>query len=88
MDQAIVAGLEKAPYQIELYNEDLESALFPDEASQREFQEWYVRKYRDRKPDVIIAVGPDPLRFLAEIARKGLPKHPDHLLWKHRRDAG
>ena len=33
MDQAIVANLESAPYQIELYSEDLEATLFPDEAS-------------------------------------------------------
>jgi PAS domain S-box-containing protein len=76
MDQAMIAGLEKAPYQIELYNEDLDSALFPDEASQREFQEWYVRKYRDRKPDVIIAVGPTPLTFLAETHEKAFPNIP------------
>ena len=64
MDQAIIAGLEKAPYQIELYNEELESSLFPDEASQRDFREWFIRRYSDRKPDVVIAVGPDPLKFL------------------------
>ena len=88
IDQAIVAGLEKTPYQIELYNEDLDSALFPDEASQREIQEWYIRKYRDRRPDVIIAVGPDSPQVPGGNARKGLPEHPDHLLWKHPRDAG
>ena len=76
IDQAIVAGLEKAPYQIELYNEELESALFPDEASQRDFQEWFIRRYRDRKPDVIIAVGPDPLKFLVESHEKAFPNTP------------
>ena len=76
MDQAIVAGLEKAPYQIELYHEELESALFPDEASQRDFQEWFIRRYRDRKPDVIIAVGPYPLTFLAETHEKAFPNIP------------
>ena len=76
IDQAIVAGLEKAPYQIELYDEDLDSALFPDESSQRETQEWYVRKYRDRKPDVIIAVGPEPLKFLVKSHEKAFPNIP------------
>ena len=32
MDEAIVAGLRESPYQIELYSEDLEATLFPDEA--------------------------------------------------------
>ena len=76
IDQAIVAGLEKAPYQIELYNEELDSALFPDEASQREFQEWFIRRYSVRRPDVIIAVGPDPLKFLVESHEKAFPNIP------------
>ena len=76
IDQAIVAGLEKAPYQIELYNEELDSSLFPDEASQREFQEWFIRRYSVRRPDVIIAVGPDPLKFLVESHEKAFPNIP------------
>ena len=66
MDEAIVAALQESPYQIELYSEDLEATLFPDEASQRQFREWYIRKYHDRKPDVIIAVGFEPIRFMVE----------------------
>ena len=76
IDQAIVAGLEKAPYQIELYHEEMESSLFPDEASQRDFQEWFIRRYSDRKPDVIIAVGPDPLKFLMKSHEKAFPNIP------------
>jgi PAS domain S-box-containing protein len=64
MDEAIVADLQKSPYQIELYSEDLEATLFPDEAVQRQFREWYIRKYRDREPDLIIAAGLEPLRFM------------------------
>src|SRR6201997_1605425 len=76
LDQGIVAGLEKSPYQIELYSEDLEAALFPYEASQRQIRELYIRKYRDRRPDIIIAVGPEPLRFLAESHEKSFPGVP------------
>jgi signal transduction histidine kinase len=76
LDQGIVTGLDKSPYQIELYSEDLEAALFPDEASRRQIRELYVRKYRDRKPDIIIAVGPEPLRFLAESHEKSFPGVP------------
>jgi hypothetical protein len=65
IDQAIFAGLEKSPYQIEFYNENLEITLFSDPDSQRGFKEWYVQKYRDRKPDVIIAVGQGSLKFMA-----------------------
>ena len=76
MDDAIVADLQKSPYQIELYSEDLEATLFPDEATQRQFREWYIRKYRDRKPDVIIAVGLEPLRFMVESHERFFPNTP------------
>ena len=46
--------------------EDLDSSLFPDEATQREFLQWYLHKYRDRKPDLIIAVGPSPIKLMSE----------------------
>ena len=76
MDEAIVAGLQKSPYQIELYSENVEATLFPDEAIQRQFREWYTRKYRDRKPDVIIAVGLEPIRFMVESHEPFFPNIP------------
>ena len=44
LDQGIIASLDRSPYQIELYSEDLEMTLFPDEAHQQQFREWYTRK--------------------------------------------
>ena len=64
IDQGISDTLRNSPHQIELYREYLDTALFPDPATQREFREWYTRKYRDRKPDIIIAVGPSALEFM------------------------
>jgi PAS domain S-box-containing protein len=64
IDQGISDTLRNSPYQIELYREYLDTALFPDPATQREFREWYSRKYRERKPDIIIAVGPSALEFM------------------------
>src|SRR6201987_2657059 len=46
IDQGISDALRNSPYQIELYRESLHPALFPDPATQREFREWYTRKYR------------------------------------------
>jgi PAS domain S-box-containing protein len=66
LDQSIVAELQKAPQQIELYSEDLQGTLFPDEASQQEFRRWYIHKYRERRPDLIIAVGLEPVKFMVE----------------------
>jgi signal transduction histidine kinase/ABC-type uncharacterized transport system substrate-binding protein len=76
LDQAVAAGLASSQYQIELYSENLEATLFPDEASQRRFREWYVRKYADRKPDVIITVGPASLKFMVESHELSFPNTP------------
>ena len=76
LDRAIATGLASSPYHIELYNENLEATLFPDEASQHQFREWYIRKYADRKPEVIITVGPASLRFMIESHESSFPNVP------------
>jgi signal transduction histidine kinase/ABC-type uncharacterized transport system substrate-binding protein len=76
LDQAIATGLGNSAYHIELYNENLEATLFPDEASQHRFREWYIRKYSDRKPDVIITVGPASLKFMIESHERAFPNTP------------
>jgi PAS domain S-box-containing protein len=76
IDQGIRVGLQDAPYRLEFYREYLETVLFPDSETQREFRDFYLRKYHNRKPDVIIAVGPSPLEFILkthERAFAGVP---------------
>ena len=70
IDQAILAGLQKSPYRIELYEESLDLSLFPDRVSQDKFREEIIQKYSARKPDVIIAAGPVSLKFIAELYDK------------------
>jgi PAS domain S-box-containing protein len=65
VDQGVRTALRNSPYQIELYREYLETTLFPDAATQDEIRQWYIKKYTNRKLDLIIAAGPSPLRFLA-----------------------
>jgi signal transduction histidine kinase/ABC-type uncharacterized transport system substrate-binding protein len=76
LNQAIAAGLETSPYQIESYYETLESTLFPDDASQRRIRHWYSQKYADRKPDVIITAGPASLRYMLESHESSFPNTP------------
>ena len=76
IDQAILAGLERSPYQIEFYNENLETTLFSDADSQHWFKEWYVHKYRDREPDVIIAAGTSSIKFMVESHETAFPNVP------------
>ncbi len=64
--QAVLTGLQKSPYQIELYEESLDLILFPDRVSQDRFREGIIQKYSARKPDLIIAAGPVSLKFIAK----------------------
>lgn len=64
--QQLSASLQRnSSYQFEIYLENLETTLFPDAPAQQQLREWYGRKYRNHKVDAIVAVGPEPLRFLA-----------------------
>ena len=67
IDREILARMEGSPYQIELYREFMETTLFSDPSMQEKFREWFHLKYSTRRPDVIIAAGPSPLRFVAEM---------------------
>jgi len=66
IDQAIFSALQNSPYQIEFYHESLQLTFFPDEASKRAFRESLMRKYSERKPDLIVAAGAASLKFVAE----------------------
>ena len=74
--QGLVQALQTAPYHTEIYSENLEAVLFSDEASQRQFREWYRIKYRDRKPDVIVALGPAPLQWMNTSDHEVFPDTP------------
>jgi hypothetical protein len=48
MDQAITAVLEKSPYQVQFFTENLDANLPLSEAAQRALREWYVSRYLGR----------------------------------------
>ena len=76
IDREMRATLDNSRYQIELYPEYLETTLFDDPADQQEFRESYIRKYQRRRPDLIIALGPSPVRFMFDSHEKffaGIP---------------
>jgi hypothetical protein len=80
INQEIFSALEDLPYNIEFYTEDLDANLFQDEAAQRQFRDWYFRKYQDRTPDLIIAVGPSPIKLLAA-SHETLAPHTPIVFW-------
>ena len=63
-------------YQVQLYVENLETSMFPDQHDQLELREWYLHRYRDRKIDAIVAVGPEPIRFVSEAPASFFPGVP------------
>jgi signal transduction histidine kinase/ABC-type uncharacterized transport system substrate-binding protein len=66
LDHEMRATLENSDYQIELYSEFMETTLFDDPADQQRIRESYIRKYQNRRPDLIIALGPSPLLFMVD----------------------
>jgi PAS domain S-box-containing protein len=70
IDQALFTGLQESPYRIELYEESLDLILFPGRVWQDRFREEIIQKYSARKPDVIIAAGPESLKFIAKMYDK------------------
>lgn len=69
IDRGIRAALQTSPYELEVYREYMDTILFPDPANQQQFRDFYISKYRNRRPDVIITVGPSPLKFMMETHR-------------------
>jgi signal transduction histidine kinase/ABC-type uncharacterized transport system substrate-binding protein len=73
INEGIQAALNDSPYRLEFYSEYMDAVLFPDTADQQEFRDFYIRKYQNRKPDVIITVGPTPLKFMEEMHQRAFP---------------
>jgi signal transduction histidine kinase len=76
INEGIQAALSDSPYRLEFYSEYMETGLFPDPADQQEFRDFYLRKYQKRKPDVIITVGPSPLKFMEEAHQRAFAGVP------------
>jgi PAS domain S-box-containing protein len=75
-NQGIQSALNDSQYRLEFYSEYFETLLFPDPAIQQEFRDFYIHKYQNRKPDVIITVGPSPLKFMKQYHKEAFPGVP------------
>jgi PAS domain S-box-containing protein len=76
IDQGIRDVLDTSPDKLETYREYMDTILFPDPADQQRFRNFYIRKYQNRKPDVIITVGPSPLKFMLQAHMTDFPGVP------------
>ena len=68
--------MNDSPYQLQLYSEYMDTSLFSDQAVQQELRDSYIRKYRNLKLDLIITVGPSPLKFMQEAHQRAFPGVP------------
>jgi hypothetical protein len=76
INEGIQAALNDSPYHLDFYSEYMDVMLFPDPADQKEFRNSFLHKYQNRKPDVIITVGPTPLKFMEEVHQRAFPGVP------------
>ena len=76
IEEGIRAAFDNSPYKTEFYREYLDTIYFPDEADQQQFRAFYIHKYQNRRPDVIITVGPSPLKFMSEMHQAAFPGVP------------
>jgi PAS domain S-box-containing protein len=76
INQGIQTALSDSPYHLEFYSDHFDTILFPDPSTQQEFRDFYIRKYHNRKPDVIITVGSSPLKFMQEVHQRAFPGVP------------
>ncbi len=77
VDHEIREVLEKQTnYHIDLYVEYMETNLFDDPASQQKIRDWYLEKYRDHQPDVIVAAGITPMHFMMDAHEENFPGVP------------
>ena len=65
--QQIVSGVERtANRDVEFFSESLDLLSLPDRPSLTETRDWLVKKYSGRKLEVVVAVGPDTIKFLVD----------------------
>lgn len=76
IDAGVRAALDNSPYKLEIYRAYLDTIYFPDEADQQEIRAFYIHKYQNRRPDVIITVGPSSLKFMSEMHQAAFPGVP------------
>ena len=70
MTQQIVSGVERtAGRDVEFFSESLDLLSLPDRPSLAEARDWLVKKYGGRNLQVVVAVGPDTIKFLADYGR-------------------
>jgi signal transduction histidine kinase len=67
---------QNSKYDIEFFVESLDTTTFPSDVVQRDLEDASLRKYKGINLDVIVAIGPMPIRLLSSAAEPLFPKVP------------
>jgi len=87
--QQVMEGLQqRSGYQIEFFTETLSSTAFSHEAKLEDTKAAIVHKFEGMKIDLIVAFGPTPIRFLADLQDTFLPGVPILICGSTKEQAG
>src|SRR5260370_13896724 len=77
MSQELLDGVRDTPSRhIEFYSESFDMLLFADRLTPKDLSESIRKQYGSQKFDVVVAVGPDTIRFLEAYAKLLFPDVP------------
>ena len=77
MSQELLNGVRDTPSRhIEFYSESFDMLSFPDRLTPKDLSESILKQYGSQKFDVVVAVGPDTIRFLGAYAKSLFPDVP------------
>ncbi len=75
--QQLESGVQVAPDRhVEFYTESFDLTSLPAKPTPAEVREWLAKKYSGQKIDVVVALGPNVIRFLANQAQSLFPDVP------------
>src|SRR5271169_426305 len=77
MTRQIVSGVQSAKgHDVEFFSESLDLLSLPGRPSLAETRDWIAKKYGRSKLEVVVAVGPDTIKFLSDYADSVLSEVP------------
>jgi len=75
--QQIIAGVQETPGRhVEFYPESLDLLTLPGSPTPLELRDWLAKKYGGHRSDVVVAVGPEAIRFLTKVAQTSFLEQP------------
>jgi signal transduction histidine kinase len=77
VSQELLNGVRDTPSRhVEFYSESFDMLSFPDRLTPQDLSESILKQYGSQKFDVVVAVGPDTIRFLMTYAKSLFPDVP------------